>query len=282
MQKSSFLILLFLCSAMVVKGQRGLELGVWLGTSQYFGDLQTELTISDPGLAGGLNVRYNFDERISVKGSLNYARVAGDDADSPNTFERQRNLSFRSGIWDASLQGEFNFLPYIHGSSDEWFTPYLFMGISLFAYSPKAELDGITYNLRDFGTEGQAIGEEYSRFSRAINFGFGFKWDINYDYSFNIEMRVHNTQTDYLDDVSSVFPDLNELADVRGNTAVNLSNRALSLGLAEAGRQRGNSSNKDTYVMFGVSFMKYFGTLACPDISNQRKVRRKRADTINW
>jgi len=248
-----------------IQGQRGLELGIWLGTSQYFGDLQTELTIAEPGIAGGLNARYNFDERISVKASLNHARVGGDDA-----------------IWDASLQGEFNFLPYIHGSSDQWFTPYLLAGVSIFAYSPKAELEGVSFNLRDFGTEGQAIGEEYSRFSRSFNFGFGFKWDINFDYSFNIELSVHNTQTDYLDDVSSVYPNLNDLADIRGNTAVNLSNRALTLGLAETGRQRGNSSNKDSYVMFGVSFMKYFGTLDCPDVSNQRKKIRKRANTLDW
>ena len=282
MNKSLFLIITCLGIVLDLQGQRGLELGFWLGTSQYFGDLQTELTIADPGLAGGINARYNFDERISVKASLNHARVGGDDADSPNTFERQRNLSFKSGIWDASLHGEFNFLPYIHGSSDEWFTPYLLAGVSIFAYSPKAELEGVSFNLRDFGTEGQAIGEEYSRFSRSFNFGFGFKWDINFDYSFNIELSVHNTQTDYLDDVSSVYPNLNDLADVRGNTAVNLSNRALTLGLAETGRQRGNSSNKDSYVMLGVSFMKYFGTLDCPDVSNQRKKIRKRANTLDW
>lgn len=265
-----------------VSAQRGLEIGPWVGGSQYFGDLQTALTLADPGLAGGFNVRYNFDERICLKGSLNYARIAAFDDDSPNTFERERNLSFKSNIFDASLQAEFNFLPYVHGSKDQWFTPYIFAGLSFFAFSPKTELDDISYNLRDFGTEGQAIGDEYSRFSRAINYGFGFKWDINYDWSINIEARMHNSQTDYLDDVSTVYPDLTALADRRGMTAVALADRSGISGIGEQGRQRGNSPNKDSFIVFGVSFMRYFGSVACPRLTNRSKKIRKKASTLEW
>ena len=37
---------------------------------------------------------------------------------------------------------EFNFLPYIHGSRDYFFTPYLFAGFSVFSFNPKAEYTG--------------------------------------------------------------------------------------------------------------------------------------------
>jgi hypothetical protein len=282
MQKRSYYIFFFLLLIVQLSGQRGLEIGPWIGGSQYYGDLQTDLSLSDPGLAGGLNVRYNFDERICLKGSLNYARVSANDNDSPNSFERQRNLSFFSNIYDASLQAEFNFLPYVHGSKDEWFTPYLFAGVSMFAFSPKTELNDITYNLRDFGTEGQAIGNEYSRFSRAVNFGIGFKWDVNFDWSINIEARMHHSQTDYLDDVSNVFPDLDALAASRGVTAVSLSDRSIVSGIGERGRQRGNNQNKDSFVVFGVSFMKYFGSVACPKVSGRRKKVRKHHSTLDW
>ncbi len=281
-KRSYIIIFFFFLLTTAVKGQKGVELGLWLGGSQYFGDLQTQLSLSDPGLAGGLNFRYNFDERISLKSSLNYARIAAYDSDSPNTFERQRNLSFTSNVFDATFQAEFNFLPYVHGSKDEWFTPYLLAGFSVFAYSPKGELDGVIYNLRDYGTEGQAIGDEYSRFSRAFVYGFGLKWDVNFDYSINIEVGIRQTQTDYLDDISTLYPDLDVLAGNRGLTAVALSDRSAVSGIGEYGRQRGSSSDKDSYVLFGISFMKYFGSLPCPDLSNRRKTIRRRANTLDW
>ena len=265
-----FLLLLISESAIA---QKGLELGAWLGMAHYYGDLQTELTISDPGIAGGLNLRYNFDDRISVKSSLNFGRISATDEDSQNTFERQRNLSFHSNVIDLTGQIEFNFLSYIHGSDDHSFTPYLLAGLSVFSFSPKTELEGTTFNLRDFGTEGQPIGAEYGRFSIAPTIGLGLKWDINIDWSFNVELSIHNSQTDYLDDVSGVYPDLNILRDTRGQQAVDLSDRSIGGGIGESGRQRGNSRNDDTYVFFGLSIMRYFGSLPCPKVTQKRKNR---------
>lgn len=270
MNRYCLYILYFIFCSSTVSAQKGVELGAWLGFSHYYGDLQTELTISDLGLAGGLNFRYNLDERIAVKTSLNLGRLSGSDEDSQNSFERNRNLSFSSNVWDLTTQIEFNFLPYIHGSDGEYFTPYLLAGLSAFSYSPKAKLDDQTFNLRDFGTEGQPIGEEYGRFSLAPTIGFGLKWDINSDWSFNVELTIHNSATDYIDDVSGVYPDLNELRTVRGLQAVSLSDRSIGDGIGEAGRQRGNSKNNDLYTFLGLSIMRYFGTLNCPRVTKKR------------
>ena len=260
------IILLF---PLVLSSQKGIELGGWLGTSYYFGDLKTEFKFDEPSLAGGLNFRYNFNERLCAKASLNYARIHADDANSTNTFERNRNLSFRSNIFDFSIQGEFNFLTYIHGSEEYFFTPYLFAGLSAFTFSPKASYENNNFNLRLMGTEGQPLGGEYGRFSFAVNYGFGVKWDLNVDWSLNVHLSIYNSASDYIDDVSDVFPDLDELNQLRGETAVALSNRALVDGIGEAGRQRGNNKNNDMYILFGVSIMKYFGQLNCPKIVNK-------------
>jgi len=276
MRKIPLFIILFLIISQVVHAQKGVELGAWLGVTHYYGDLQTELAISDPGLAGGFIFRYNFDNRISVKSSLNIGRISASDADSQNTFERQRNLSFRSNVVDLSAQFEFNFLPYVHGSKDEFFTPYLLLGISTFAFSPKTELEGEVFDLRSFGTEGQPINEEYGRFSLAPTIGMGIKWDINVDWSFNVELSIHSSQTDYLDDVSGVYPNFNQLRTVRGPTAVALSDRSIGGGIGEPNRQRGNSRNNDTYVFFGISVLRYFGTLDCPRVGKKRKHVRKK------
>ena len=262
MNKVFFQFLVISCLAFSLNAQKGIELGAWLGLAHYYGDLQTELAITDPGLAGGLNLRYNFDDRISLKSSFNVGRLSASDEDSQNTFERQRNLRFHSNIFDFTAQAEFNFLSYIHGSKDHFFTPYLFAGMSVFAFSPKTELEGETFNLRDFGTEGQPINEEYGRFSFAPMIGLGLKWDINIDWSFNIELSIHSSQTDYLDDVSGIYPDLNELRTTRGLQAVNLSDRSIGGGIGEPGRQRGNSRNNDTYVFFGCQHNEVFRIFA--------------------
>jgi len=251
-----------------LSGQKGLELGAWLGLTHYYGDLQTELTISDPGIAGGLIGRYNLDDRISLKGSFNYARISADDASSQNTFERQRNLNFSSNIWDLTAQIEFNFLSYIHGSKDKFFTPYLLAGLSVFSYAPTTTIDGQTFNLRDWGTEGQPIGQEYGRFALAPTAGIGIKWDLNIDWSFNIELSIHGSRSDLIDDVSSVYPDLNTLRTERGPQAVALSDRSIAEGIGVAGRQRGNRRNNDTYIL---RIVKYFGTLQCPQVTKKNR-----------
>ena len=77
--------------------------------------------------------------------------------------------------------------------------------------------------------------------------------------------------TDYLDDVSTVFPDMDDLEALRGNEAVLLSDRSWQVPdvepIGEQGRQRGNSDNNDSYALFGISLVYYFGDIRCPEYS---------------
>ncbi len=250
--------------------QKGYEIGGWLGTSLYYGDLNNKLTPHKPGLASGIMARRNFNERVSIKTSLNFGRVAGSDALSNNNFEKARNLSFRSNIFDWTNVMEFNFFPYEHGSKDNYFTPYMLGGFSIFGYNPKAELNGKWYELRSLGTEGQDLGGEYGRISGAFTIGGGFKWDLNRDISFNVEFSRRSTFTDYLDDVSTIYVDNASIASRRGPIAAALADRSLKNGIAEAGRQRGNSKDNDKYFFIGFGVMRYFGGIECPKISEIR------------
>lgn len=257
--------------------QRGWEAGFWLGTTAYFGDLNTSYNLSLPGYAGGLMARYNFNNRVCFKLSANYGLVRGDDAVSKNVYERARNLSFQSNVFDAALQFEFNFLPYNHGSEDEFFTPYVFAGLNGFTFNPKAEYEGTSYELRELGTEGQFPGEEYFSFSGGILYGIGFKVDLSYEWSLNIELGARQLFTDYLDDVSTVYPDLGDLERTRGDVAVALSDPSIIIPgvtegkIGEEGKQRGNASNNDSYVMLGVGLVYYFGDIRCPDYGGRKR-----------
>lgn len=261
--KHLLIVLFGILSCFNLTAQKGWEAGAWLGTSVYFGDLNNRLDITNPGLAGGIIGRYNFNSRISAKGSFNYGRVSASDVDSPNNFERDRNLSFSSNIFDLSTSVEFNFFQYVHGSEDYFYTPYLLLGFSIFQFNPRTELNGDVYDLRDFETELVSYGSV----SGGFLLGGGWKWDINKDWSINIEMSYRRLFTDYLDDVSSVYPDPSNL---QNQTAMDLSDRSLIDGISGEGRQRGNSKDNDSYNFLGISIMRYFGRLECPKISEPK------------
>ena len=62
MNKSIFrVVLLLIVSMNSLLSQKGPEAGVWLGAGTYYGDLKTRVNLSDLGLAGGANFRYNFN-----------------------------------------------------------------------------------------------------------------------------------------------------------------------------------------------------------------------------
>lgn len=274
--KNIALLILFLSVSTISQAQRGWEAGPWAGISYYFGDLNTSYNLSKPQFAAGMVARYNFNNRLALKFSGNYGYILADDADSKNIYERARNLSFESPIIDASAQFEFNFLPYVHGSQDEYFTPYLFGGLSAFYFNPQAELNGEMHELRALGTEGQFKGEEYFSVQGALNLGIGLKLDINYEWSLNFELSIRQTFTDYLDDVSTVYPDESDLLRARGELAVQLSDRSITIPgvveepLGEQGRQRGDSSTNDSYLFLGVGLVYYFGDLRCPGYGKNR------------
>lgn len=262
----TLLVSLFICNAYA---QRGFEAGGWIGVSHYFGDLNTNFYLSDPGLAMGAIGRYNFNDRLCIKLSANYGTIQADDVNSENSFEKARNLSFRSRVFDGTFQFEFNFLPYNHGSKDEFYTPYLFAGFSVLHYNPKANINDEWVELRDLGTEGQFKGEEYFSIGGAWAYGIGFKMDLSYEWSINVELSAHKLFNDYIDDVSTVYPDFDDLESLRGPLAVQLSDRSGERGepIGDFGRQRGNGRENDMYTMLGIGLVYYFGDIRCPEYS---------------
>lgn len=260
-----------LCAMIVIATQaqaqmRGWETGGWIGVSNYFGDLNTNWRVNRLHLAGGAGARYNFNDRLALRFGVNYGGISGRDADSRNVYEQRRNLSFKSYVADGTLQFEFNFLPYVHGHRELFFTPYLFAGPSIFFFNPKAELDGQWYKLREMGTEGQFRGEEYSTMQGALAYGLGFKIDLSYRWSLNIELSGRKLFTDYLDDVSGAYADIRDIKAQRGETAAMLADRSAEPKIGLPGRQRGNGKKNDMYAMFGVGLMYYFGQIRCPGI----------------
>ncbi len=279
---TALLALSFLALPQVAEAQlimKGLEVGPWGGASFYLGDLNTNWRLNRANIAGGFAARYNFNNRIAARVSFNYGQLEAYDSDSQNPFERIRNLSFQSDIFEGTGQIEFNFLPYIHGSYDYSFTPYVFAGITILNFEPKTLTDdGELVTLRDLGTEGQLRGQEYLTLTSALAYGFGLKWDLNYEWSVDVFLSARNTNTDYIDDVSTVYPDQSDLLRSRGPVALALYDRSLPEGDLEnrdrEGEQRGDATNKDNYFFVGIGVNYYFGDVRCPKVNSKRRRRR--------
>ncbi len=260
-------IYLFLTFANQASAQmRGWEVGGWIGASTYFGDLNTNWRLNRSKPAGGALVKYNFNDRLALAGSINASYLQAKDSDSKNVFEQRRNLDFETWLFDATSQLEFNFLPYVHGSRDYFFTPYMAAGPSVFRFNPRTRYNGGWAYLREYGTEGQFQGEEYAITSFAIVGAFGFKIDRSYRWSAFTELSGRKIFTDYLDDVSGTYPDLDDLEALRGQTGLALSDKSIAPKIGEEGRQRGNGKNNDTYLYFKVGINYYFGAIRCPDM----------------
>ena len=274
MKKIFLVLVVFLfCQNKIMFAQRGWEVGGWAGVSHYFGDLNTNFDIKHPGFAGGAAFRFNFNDRLCFKMSANYGSISADDKNSSNIFEQRRNLNFRSVLVDGTGQFEFNFLPYNYFDKSQWFTPYLFAGLSIYHFNPQEKLKGTWYDLRPLGTEGQFKGEEYYTTQMALAYGGGFKIALNEVWSINIELSARKLFTDYLDDVSKSYPNINELRKQHGDIAVQLSDPSIpdaeGKKVGQFGRQRGDSKSNDMFTFFGVGVLYYFGDLRCPPISSR-------------
>jgi hypothetical protein len=232
-----------------------------IGASHYKGELSRHMFSTDFNHpAVGVFYRHNWDRRWSWKLELNYGKVSGDDQMAENAFEIDRNLSFFSTILELSPQVEFNFFPFETGRNDYPFTPYIFTGISVFHFNPKTTIGDQEFELQPLGTEGQGTNgiKRYKRFQFAIPIGGGIKVSVG-KFGMGIEVGARRTYTDYLDDVSTVYPDMVALQAVNGPVAVILSDRSFSRldtssFVPVAMKQRGNAGDKDWYLFAGVTF----------------------------
>ncbi len=261
--------LVFLCLTVSFSGwsQRysRSELGVMVGTSYYIGDLNQFRHFRDAKLGGGLFYRYNVNARVAIRGTFNYLRVEADDADARIELYQERNLNFKSTIWELGSGVEFNYFPFRIGDDRFKGTGYLFAGLAAFRMNPMTEYNGDDVALQELGTEGQGTSlsqkSKYSLIQMAVPFGFGGRISLGEIGSLGVEFGVRKTFTDYLDDVGAgTYVDPDALAAENGPLAAELSNRS-----GNRFGKRGNDSTKDWYFFTGATLTFKIGRqITCP------------------
>ena len=249
----SFLLINSNITAQIVSST---EIGIMGSNSYYLGDINTKhFNYMMP--SGGIVIRHNIDRRVVLKGEVLYGWIRGDDSRNENdTVNLNRNLHFRSPIYELSGQIEFNFLPYETGNSLYPFTPFIFTGISIFRFNPQAEtINGEWVALQPLGTEGQGTTafqerKNYALTQFSIPMGGGFKISVNKTFNIILEYGIRKTFTDYLDDLSTTYTGGN-LIDM-SSLANEMSDKSLD-GTKAIGEQRGNSKNNDWYTFTGIT-----------------------------
>ncbi len=178
-------------------GQK-VEAGLMVGTSYYLGDLNPTTHFLNPEPAYGGFARYNLSPHISGRFSLFYMTVGGTANQSPYR-DSLPDFEFQSGIMEASLIAEVNFLPFEAGNPKTKYSPYIFGGVGglLFDYSADTDTSVLTSDdLNIFGDP------DTFNLSYAGIFGVGFKFHITRYLSGGIEWGMRYTFSDYLDLVS--------------------------------------------------------------------------------
>jgi hypothetical protein len=248
------------------------EFGITAGAAHYFGDLNTRIGLNRPKPAVGVFFRKQFGNYIAARLTAHYAQVGYSDTYSKNEYQKTRNLSFNSNIWELALQGDFNFFKFIPGDPEHSFTPYVSLGVGAFTYDPYAYLNGEKEYLRPLGTEGQNSGylgrKPYTTMAFCIPIGVGIKYSLTDRVNVSFEICHRLTTTDYLDDVSTTYAGAGRF--VTGSTEQLLQDRSYEvLGknvtpLGLEGRQRGWSKQKDQYVIAEIGFSFNISSYKCP------------------
>ncbi len=267
--KKVFITALMVMSFLLIQKSANaqLEAGLAVGLSSYQGDLAPNSisgSLSQLHFSGGVFGRYNINNYVAVKLGLNYAKISAEDAKASTDSQIERNLSFRSNIFEASFTGEFNILGYQPYNYERIFSPYIFAGVSYFRFDPQAFFDNEWVNLQPLGTEGQGLGgefpEEYKLFQIAIPVGVGVKYALNDQWNIGLEVGLRKTFTDYIDDVSGLYGDQSLILAGNGELAAALNDRAGEISdeviVREPTSQRGNAEKDDTYII-GAVFISY-------------------------
>ncbi|MBA3647185.1 MAG: hypothetical protein H0W62_01315 [Chitinophagales bacterium] len=248
------------------------DLGAWIGSANYFGDLNTSTNFRFINPAGGIFYRYNIDDRISVRANLGGGRIWASDNYSENYYERNRNLSFFSPILETSAGFEFNFLQFNTNDYRHPFTPYVMAGFGGFYFNPSVKYQGVVYHLQNLGTEGQGYPEypaitPYHRVSSTFIVGGGFKYRLQHSLGLQLEAAVRKTSTDYLDDVSGVYADPAVLLHEGGPVAAHLADPSVEVidnPIGVPGKMRGDVSKNDNYLFIGIGIFYTLNPSKCP------------------
>lgn len=255
-------------------GQTHHEIGITLGLSNYYGDLQPKFFASSGYQPmGGIIYKYSVSPHLGFRVGASYTNLSAADSNNRIPANQARNLSFSTHLFEMHAGVELNFWPI--DVTRHKATPYIFAGIAAFYTNPFAEdASGNKVFLRPLSTEGQGLAaypdrKQYSLVNMAFPFGGGFKFFVGRTLLITPEIGFRYTNTDYIDDVSKTYVNLDTLGKYKGNVAKAMAYRGNTLpswdhNNPNIGFQRGDSKANDWYWFGNITVTVYFRTFGNP------------------
>lgn len=263
-------ILLEAQSFYTARRERSLILVAGTGTSSYLGELTVPGDYLDAKPNLNVGVQLYLSRRISVRSELTWFTLSGsDEAYGVNGRNANRKLSFKSSNIEFNAVGVIDL--FTHGNRyyrRPGFNIYGFGGIGFTYFNPKADYKGQTYVLQPLQTEGVL----YSRITPVIPVGGGVRFRFGPNINVSVEGGLRKTFTDYLDDVSSVYP-----SSFISQTSQDLSYRDAEF--AAAGGQRGNPTSDDAYWLLNVK-VEYYLPVDLGNSSSRRSYTKSRKNSM--
>jgi hypothetical protein len=169
------------------RAQDRLELGGFLGTSFYMGDLNPAVPFRQSHIAFGGIARYAVTDRVALRASAFRGEISGDYPVKGVVFPQAgASYNFLRTVGDVALMTEYNFRSYDHPFiSTSVFTPYLAIGVGTIVYQ-RYLIDSQNQN-------------EKPVFVLSLPFGVGVKYKLTDWIRIGAEWSFRKTFVDDLD-----------------------------------------------------------------------------------
>ncbi len=199
------------------------EVGLFLGGSNYVGDvgLTTYIAPNEPAL--GVLYKWNKSPRHSYRFSYTQSKISANDLDSKEPGRNQRGYRFENSIKEVSLGLEFNFFDFNLHEAKRKITPYVYSGISYFRHD-------------ELYVSWDEIVKDSSTGTMAIPMILGIKSNVSPRIVLGLEVGARYTFTDNLDGSNPKDENLLKF---------------------------GNINNNDWYVFSGLTLTYTFGNKPC-------------------
>jgi Domain of unknown function (DUF6089) len=239
---------------------QNISFGVGGGLMYYNGDLSDASYMPPSEIVKpyfGADISFLIVDRFDLSLRYMHGSVEGADSLADEKDNKARNLSFKSNIDEVSAVFRYRIFRVME---KRLINPFVFLGLGYFWFNPTAEVNGVRYDLQPLGTEGQFIEEgnyedPYELQSFSLATGFGVFVRLGHQWALRLEAAPQLTFTDYLDDVSTIFPDSTALANTPNGEIAVLASSKRPKGFPDMGRARGNADRDDVMVSFGISIV---------------------------
>ncbi len=201
------------------------EIGLFLGGSNYIGDIGSTYYIYPNSYAVGGIYKWNMHPQFSLRTTYTYSKITGDDSKANSSFRKYRDLEpFSNDLHELAAGIEYHFFKYSLSKIGHTHTPYIILEAAVANYATRDK--GRTYNFT------MPFGLGY-KMRLAHNIGIAF--ETSFRYTFKDDIDGYPTYTNTID---------GNPVDGNGNIEI-------------------NPNNNDWYVFTGITIVYAFGREGC-------------------